>query len=134
TIKLAGALSAQPSPPLEKPEDEKDPFEKVKDDELKDRGRRMHHFATRLEKAGLGETYEAAHAAMAVRAIQVIAERQEMLERGAIAKLPPASQAAADNSYVDTAVKLCKGLEAAVAKYNLSSDPQEQQILKIWQR
>jgi hypothetical protein len=115
-IKLASALKAEPSPPPDEPEPEKEPMKNVADAALKQRGERLLVFVENLRKSGLADSYEAAHAKLAIRAIEVIPERQQLIEKGAIAKLPAASQAAADKSYVDTANKLYDGLVAAIAK------------------
>ena len=52
-------------------------------------------FRNRLLAAGLGGTYEAAHAQLVLDAVRVIHERLELLRTGKLAPLPAASQAAA---------------------------------------
>jgi hypothetical protein len=46
--------------------------------------------------------------------------------------LPEGSQAAADESYIDTAQKLCMGLEKVLQSYAQSEKAEKRQIYKIW--
>jgi hypothetical protein len=133
TIRLASALEAEPSPP-DAPATDATAMNQVTDPALKQRGQHLLQFIEAMKKAGLGESYEAAHADLAARAIEVIPMRRQMLDSGAIKKLPGASQAAADRSYVETAEKLFDGLKATLATYQALSDPQKQRILNLGQR
>ena len=53
-------------------------------------------------------------------------QRLTMVAAGQIPPLPPESQAAADESYVEAAVRLCDGLERTVQSYAQSTDPHKQ--------
>ena len=48
--------------------------------------------------------------------------------------MPQASEAAADWCYVETATKLCDGLEAVLKTYGDAGDPQKRQIHELWVR
>ena len=78
---------------------------------LNKRAARLRDFCDRLTKAGLGESYEAAHARLAWQCIATSYVRRKLQREGRLNPLPAASQVAADKSYIDTAVKLCDGLE-----------------------
>ncbi|HUZ47317.1 MAG TPA: hypothetical protein VMW54_11840 [Terriglobia bacterium] len=93
---------------------------------------RLRAFDHKLRASGLGETYEAAHAQLVVEAVKVIHERREMLAAGKLARLPAVSQAAADQSYRDTAAKLIEGLAAALKSDGSSSDPLRQRIFRLY--
>ncbi len=78
---------------------------------------RLRDVHTRLVRAGKKDTYEAAHARLAVRYLATIAERVRLQHAGKLPSLqPPASQYAADRSYLSTAQKLCTGLERMLAR------------------
>jgi hypothetical protein len=62
-----------------------------------------------------------------------VARRQQLQQSGAIKPLPASSQAAADKSYIDTAQKLCDGLEAVLKSYQSSDDLNRKRILRLWQ-
>ena len=51
-------------------------------------------------------------------------QRRQLIESGKIKPLPAASEAAADRCYVETATKLCDGLEAVLKKYENAGDQQ----------
>ena len=89
-------------------------------------------FHSELIHASLGETYEAAHAKLAVDYISAIKTRQQLLSEGKLKLLPEASQVAADESYIDTAQKLCTGLEKVLESYAQSEKAEKKQIYKIW--
>ena len=89
-------------------------------------------FNRRLVDAGLGQSYEAAHARLAVACMAATVARQKLLADGKLARLPAASQTAADKSYVDTVLKLCDGLEKMVKSYPTSDNPQKKRIWQIW--
>jgi hypothetical protein len=93
---------------------------------------RLRAFDHKLQASGLGDAYEAAHAQLAVEAIDVIHERRQMLAAGKLAPLPAVSQAAADQSYRDTAAKLIEGLEAAIKSDESSPDPVRRRINKLY--
>jgi hypothetical protein len=99
---------------------------------LDKRAVRLRNFSERLAKAGLDESYEAAHARLALRCIAIIHIRQQLQRDGQIASLPGVSQVAADKSYVDTAVKICDGLEKVLDSYKIANDSNQQKIHRLW--
>jgi hypothetical protein len=99
---------------------------------LVDRTDRLRRLHSQLAVAGLGETYEAAHARLAIRCLAACQTRLSMLAEGKLNKLPEASQYAADKSYFSTAAKLCEGLEKVFDGYLKSPDPQKKQIHQLW--
>lgn len=84
-------------------------------------------------KAGYGDTYEAGHARLAIDAIAAACERQALLAAGKLEPLPEESRAAADKSYVDTAVKLCDGFEKALSAGKDSEDAAKKRMWKLWE-
>ncbi len=99
---------------------------------LGERIARLREFHAQLVKAGLGESYEAAHAKLAVEFAAVVGERLRLLAEGKLQRLPEPSQTAADKSYTDTTVKLCEGLEKVLQAYANSNDPHKQRVYQIW--
>ncbi len=95
------------------------------------RGRRA-RFHARLVDAGLGDTYEAAHAGLVASYLATTVARLRMVADGRLPRLPAASQAAADRSYVETTARLCEGLEKMIQSYRKSEDPKKQQIWRLW--
>jgi hypothetical protein len=105
------------------------------DPRLKDldgKAARLREFRRRLTRAGLEETYAAAHAQLALRCIETAQVRFHRLAEGSIPRLPEASQKAADQSYVDAARKLCDGLEKVIETYKTSQDKEQKKICSIW--
>ena len=101
----------------------------------KTRGSGYAEFHQRLVDAGLGHSYEAAHARLAVACMSATVARQKLLADGKLAAAcPAASQAAADKSYVDTVLKLCDGLEKTVKSYRRSDNIRKKRIWQIWSR
>jgi hypothetical protein len=101
---------------------------------LEKRAARLRNFKRRLTAAGLGTSYEAAHAHLAADCVAALGERRELIRRGKIKPLPQAREAVADRCYVDTATKLCDGLEAVLKKYENAGDPQRRQVYQLWVR
>jgi hypothetical protein len=99
---------------------------------LDTRAAKIRDFQARLVAAGLGETYEAAHAQLILAAARAARERQSLLAARKLPTLPEPSQAAADVSYVDAATKLCDGLTALVKSYEKSSDERARKIFSLW--
>lgn len=66
---------------------------------------RIGRFYDLLDGTSLTETYEAAHAKLALDSVSVIKTRLEMLKHNKIKPLPIRSQAAADASYLEAASK-----------------------------
>lgn len=83
------------------------------------RAGRLRAFHRKLVAEGRGDSYEAAHAKLAMDAVRVIHVRREMLAAGKLPRLSEASQAAADQSYRKTARKLIDGLEAEIKSHGL---------------
>jgi hypothetical protein len=78
-----------------------------------------------LKKLGASESYAAAHACLAERAMDVIAERKQLFADRKIEPLAaPASAEAAEKLYADTAEKLFAGFVAAVEK--------DEKLREIW--
>ena len=95
---------------------------------------RMRQFYDRLPAAGLGNTYEAAHARLCAEHFGSLCRRLELLSEGKLDLLPGPSQRAADRSYVATVSALCDGLERTLAAYAESGDGQRQRVLEAWRQ
>lgn len=101
---------------------------------LQDSARRINRFYDLLEEKRLTETYEAAHAKLALDSVCVIRTRLEMLKHNKIKPLPPRSQVAADSSYLEAALEICSGLEKVMQTYADAADSQKKMIYDIWLR
>jgi hypothetical protein len=99
--------------------------------DLDERGAKMRFIHTRLKEAGLGESYEAAHARLALDYISTVYERRKLQSEGKLPRLPESSQDAADKCYVDTAIKLCDGLGNVIESYGESDDPGKKRIYEL---
>jgi hypothetical protein len=99
---------------------------------LEKRATRLRGFERRLAAAGFAASYEAAHARLAADCVAAARQRRELIKTGKIKPLPQAREAAADRCYVDTATKLCDGLEAVLQKYENAGDPRKRQVYKLW--
>jgi hypothetical protein len=84
----------------------------------------------KLADAGLGKSYEAAHANLAVESIRVVYQRRDLLEGGKLKPLPEPSSAAADKLFFQTANRLCDGLEELLGSYSKSDEPHAKAILQ----
>jgi hypothetical protein len=100
--------------------------------DLDEKGQHLSTFHARLVNEGLGESYEARHARLALDAINTIGIRREMLKTGKIQPLPEPAGSAAEKSYLDAAVRLCLGLEKTLSSYAASDDPIKKKIHKLW--
>jgi len=100
--------------------------------DLDKRAARLLEFAQALAKAGLGHSYEAAHARLAADYVATIHERRAMFAEGKLNPLSEPSQSAADKSYLDTAGRLCNGIERILSGYADSNDARKQQIHQLW--
>ncbi len=89
-------------------------------------------FHKQLVAAGLGESYEAAHAQLVLDAICAAHQRHDLLSAGKLARLEEASQVAADKSYRDTVTKLLNGLDAVLKSYQNSPDPRRREIFQAY--
>ncbi len=69
----------------------------------------LRQFHQKLVTAGLGDSYEAQHARLAMECYAVAWQRQQLLADGQLTRLEPASQVAADMSYYATAAKALRG-------------------------
>ena len=58
--------------------------------------------------------------------------RRQLQREGTVKPLPAASQLAADKSYVDTAVRICDGLEKVLKSYENSNDSSRMKIVRLW--
>ncbi|MBU6400171.1 MAG: hypothetical protein KGS61_07615 [Verrucomicrobia bacterium] len=93
---------------------------------------RLKAFYHRLEAAGLDDGYEAAHARLALEAIATVLDRRRLLQAGRLAPLPGPTEAAADQAYHSTAVNLCVGLDQTIGTYELSNDPRQRAVFRMW--
>jgi hypothetical protein len=93
---------------------------------------KLRNLYNKLTEAGLSETYEFAHAKLALDCIATVCDRNKLLSEGKIQKLQEPSQSAADKCYTDTAVKLYDGLENVLKSYNESDDLQKKRIYQLW--
>ncbi len=100
---------------------------------LQERVERIRKFYRRLTAAGLESTCEGRHARLAVEYLETFHRRLELQAEKKLSMLPPRSQFAADKSYIDTAAKLCDGLEKTLKSYDESSDSHRKRLSKIWQ-
>ena len=82
--------------------------------------------------AGLGDSYEAAHARLAVTYHATTHQRLRLLAEGRLKPLPGDSQCAADKSYFQTTARLCEGLEKVLNSYAKSADPHQQRVYAVW--
>jgi hypothetical protein len=96
------------------------------------RATRLRTFCRKLQVSGLSESYAATHARLAIEAVEVIHERRAMFAAAKLEPLAAPSQAAADQSYVDTATRLIEGLEAAIKACEASTDPQRRQVFRAY--
>ncbi|MCC6153576.1 MAG: hypothetical protein IT367_07440 [Candidatus Hydrogenedentes bacterium] len=79
-------------------------------------------------------TYEAAHARLAMHAIYAISGRKQLEAEGKLFALNEPTKSAADKLYIDTALKLCQGLEKTLNAYESSSDPAKKAIYAEWMK
>jgi hypothetical protein len=92
----------------------------------------LREFHRRLAKAGLGETPEAAHVQLILDCIETAHRRQHRVQTGEIKPLPAPAQAAADKSYLETAQKLCTGLDAVLKSSETATTATSRKIYTIW--
>ena len=100
--------------------------------QLSDRVAAVGVFHKRLVEAGLGESYEAAHARLAVECMAAACARTKLIAEGRLPRLPGASQAAADRSYLETVSRLCDGLEKVMQSYANAEDQSKRRIYRLW--
>lgn len=92
----------------------------------------LSRFVGALTAAGLAGRPEAAHARLALRSIEVVAERSRLQASGSLERLPPPRQEAADRSFVDAANRLYDGLAAVIDRFAASADNSRAQIVRLW--
>jgi hypothetical protein len=92
----------------------------------------LREFHRRLAAAGLGETPEAAHVQLALDCIATAHRRQHLLQTGQIKPLSSPAEAAADKSYLETAQKLCTGLDAVLKSGETATAATPRKIYGIW--
>lgn len=93
---------------------------------------RLNCFVDLLVGAGLGDRYEAAHAALVVRQMAAMAARRRGLADGSIRPLPEAARLPAEKMYYEAARRLADGLVRVLDGYAKSTDPVEQKISTLW--
>lgn len=93
---------------------------------------RVREFSHLLAEAGLGDSYEAAHARLIVDCARVWRQRQTMQREGQLRPLPETSQAAADQLYVQTVTRLSEGLDALMQSHGESPDLKRRQMSELW--
>ncbi|MBN1443874.1 MAG: hypothetical protein JXA90_14280, partial [Planctomycetes bacterium] len=101
-------------------------------DSLLERAERLRGFHARLAAAGLGDSYEAAHARLAMSCLSAACERRRLQKEGALEPLEPRSQHAADRSYLTAFARLCDGIERVIEGYRESEDPRRARIHRLW--
>jgi hypothetical protein len=92
----------------------------------------LRQFHRRLVAAGLGETPTAAHVQLALDCIETAHRRRHLVQTGQIKPLPGPAEAAADKSYLETAQKLCTGLDAVLKSSETSTAAMPRKIAAIW--
>ena len=98
------------------------------------RATELRRLYNQLAKAGLDDSYEAAHVKLAINCIATVHLRRKLLAEGKIQLLTEPSQSAADKSYVDTCIKLCDGLEKVLNSYADSVNQHRKQVYQIWSK
>jgi len=131
-----GAKPEKPSLPeiSEQPNTVSPPSKATKDDlhSTEQSATMMYELYARLVEAGLGESYEAAHAKLIVDLVAAIYRRERMHAEGRIPALQEDSQTAADRSFVDASVRLSNGLANLLRSYENSSEPHKRKVFEIW--
>ncbi|OPZ96785.1 MAG: hypothetical protein BWY71_01825 [Planctomycetes bacterium ADurb.Bin412] len=93
----------------------------------------MQAFCEKTGAEGVGQSYESAQAQLALEYMLTVRQRAGLLETGKIAKLAAEeSQAAADKTYRDTAIRLYQGLNQVITSYANSLDPRQKKIYTLW--
>ncbi len=99
---------------------------------LDERANKLKTLHEDLIAEGLEESYEASHIRLALMAIHTIHERRKLQDQGKLVSLPEPSISAANKSYLDTAIKLCDGLERVLRSYENSTEPHKKLIYKLF--
>jgi hypothetical protein len=102
--------------------------------ELEQRAVRLRRLHAQLVEAGLGATYEAAHVRLALECIATVTRRQKLLADGKLTPLPEPARTAADQQYLDTALRLCDGWDTVVKSYAASDDARRKRVYQLWEQ
>jgi len=95
----------------------------------------LRKFYRLLADQGLAETYEAAHARLAIECLATTHARLRLLDQGKLKLLTNlVSQAAADQLFLDTARKLANGLSRLLATDEDSPDSQKKRVGQLWKQ
>ena len=133
TILMGGARAprsaARPAPPPALPTPSASDPPVLAD--LNARAGKLAAFSEALQRDGLGDRYEAAHARLAVEWIAMLNQRQRLQADGKLLPLAAEAQAAAEELYRSTASKLCDGLGRVLLGYR-ADDPTRQRIYCLW--
>ena len=98
-------------------------------------GERLRTFHRLLTENGLAESYEAAHARLALECLDMAHTRLRLLDEGKLKPLTSAvSQSAADQLYLDTAQKLADGLAKVLTAGEKSPNPAKRQAAQWWRQ
>jgi hypothetical protein len=101
--------------------------------DLANRAWRVGAFARRIAREGFGLSYEFAHAMLVLDCARTVFARREMLDQGRLALLPEASQAAADQLYLDATTRVMDGLAKVMRGYAKSDDPKHKAMYEAWE-
>jgi hypothetical protein len=107
------------------------PAELANDPEATALWQRWAGFRERLADAGLGKSYEAAHAELVLTALSVAQQRQTLLAQRQLEPLPDPTATAAEKLYRETALRLSDGLESVLKAYATSNDPHKARIARL---
>jgi len=99
---------------------------------LRERTAQFRKLIKGLNAAGLSDSYEAAHARLALTYYAATHQRLRLLAEGRLKPLPGDSQYAADKSYFQTTARLCEGLENVLNSYAKSAAPHQQRVYAVW--
>ncbi len=92
----------------------------------------LNSLVRRLETHGLGSSYEAAHARLALEAIAAACQRNKLQAEGKLERLSVAQQIAAAQSYLDTSARLFNGLMSVLSSYEKSKNLQRRKMYRIY--
>ncbi len=97
-------------------------------EEFSTRARRLHGVWTRLAARGLSDTYEAAHARLALSAMSTLGRRGALFEKQVMQPLAPEVQRAAEAMYVGAAETLAAGIEKVLDECRRGDTPQARAV------
>ena len=92
----------------------------------------LHAFTKQMIAAGLGESYETAHAQLILEALRARNERQSLLRAGKLRRLEEPSQTVADKSYQESVDRLLNGFQTLMKSYENSPDPRRRKIFLLY--